>query len=438
MDFLISLIICFIELVICYDFFENFFDLNERFLSLRKRILLTMLLSIIQCMLNGLNLAFLNIIILPIVFYIYTYLQFNTSKKNLIFYVVFVCTIFWGGDFLFALLLHIPSFIVENNSVTNLSSISHFMFALLLLKYLLCNLFKQASHKSLNRLDTKIFFYYLPIPISSIGLMFLLYYSGIDFNNNPLLNILSYLFFISMQLGNMLIFSAFKQYSDELENNYLQDIIIKQQNMTLCNYEQQIQQNDKQQKLIHDINNHLKSLAYLLSNQNYNEATNLLSQLNVSLTSSTSEQYTNRPILNYIITEKKNVSASHHISFIVNVEPGANFPTISDADIITIFGNLLDNAIEASQLCINPYIQLQIYTENQGNFTILKITNNHCNTLIKNSTTFETTKKNTLHHGIGLKSVETTIHNNNGMLELHTDNDTFSTIVIFNNSSQLK
>ena len=70
-------------------------------------------------------------------------------------------------------------------------------------------------------------------------------------------------------------------------------------------------------------------------------------ELNIELENNELIIYSDNPVVNSVLSEKKSVAEKNNIDMDIYVEPGVTFVGISDADIITMLSNLLDNAIEA-------------------------------------------------------------------------------------------
>lgn len=100
---------------------------------------------------------------------------------------------------------------------------------------------------------------------------------------------------------------------------------------------------------------------------------------------------------------------------------------ISEIDIITIFGNLYDNAIEAAeQNEKDRYIKTAIYRIKE--MMIIRMENS-CNNKLEyiNNNNIKSTKSG--HSGIGLKNVNGTIKKYNGIFNIHIINGKCTVII---------
>lgn len=111
-----------------------------------------------------------------------------------------------------------------------------------------------------------------------------------------------------------------------------------------------------------------------------------------------------------------------------------DFPYIhmDDFSIITILGNLLDNAICAASKCQNGWIticlrQLDSYLE-------INVKNNHTEPIIEREGVFKTTKKNSpMPHGIGIKNVRKAVTALNGQITISYTDELFDVCILVPN-----
>lgn len=90
----------------------------------------------------------------------------------------------------------------------------------------------------------------------------------------------------------------------------------------------------------------------------------------------------------------------------------ANFTYIEDYDLVTVFGNLLDNAVEAAQKAEKRYINVQ--TAQKNTYDILVIENSCAVPPQADHKNLQTTKARRELHGLGLKSVASVLQKYGG------------------------
>ena len=431
MNTVISLLTCIAEYYICHVFFSGFLTKRQKYTNFVPNLIFFTVIVLVHFGVVSLNLSLLNLISFVTMIILYSTVIFEGKLKNKIIYIISICSISWGCEFLFMILLELPSFVMKEHSVLDLAAIPWHMFTLSLLKYLVCNIVIQFSKKSIIHIDNNLFKYYLCIPITSICMMFLTYYSGIDFSASEDTKLMLCIYFAIMQFGNILILYAFQKHSRELYHNVQQQLLITDQNMKLSYYNQMEDLNDTHKEFIHNTNHYIKTLGSLVSEGKNVEALDIISNLNSKLEQTATAKYSSDSTLNAILSEKVSRARKKGINIDVYVEPGTTFWDIEKIDIITMLCNLLDNAIEASEKCADKSpITVRIYMENQGNSCVTKIVNSHNGKLIRKGNLFVTTKDAKGIHGVGLQSVERTARKYNGLLELFVEDKQFTAVLI--------
>ena len=159
MDYIILLFSCIAEYLIFSDFFDAFLTIRPNFQPIRNRILIAIPFIGIYFGINTLQLSYLNMIAFICLILLYSFL-YEASLKERLLYIVFLCAIFFGCEFLFAVLLNLPAYLFHSSSVANLSTIPWQIFTLKLLTYLICCLYKQTSVRSSAHMDRKMLFVY--------------------------------------------------------------------------------------------------------------------------------------------------------------------------------------------------------------------------------------------------------------------------------------
>ena len=175
-------------------------------------------------------------------------------------------------------------------------------------------------------------------------------------------------------------------------------------------------------KLKHDLNNHLLAIELRVKNGKQEEALDYIHKISQNVTGIKVVE-TENETLNYIINSKMMTMERHGIEF--EYKMLSSLKQLEVFDIVTIMGNLLDNAIEAQHdLREKRYIKL--YTEDIEGRTIIEI-RNRCNRdkLTIKDGEFISTKKDKDHHGIGLGNVREVIKKYNGEYKIDIQENEF-------------
>lgn len=170
---------------------------------------------------------------------------------------------------------------------------------------------------------------------------------------------------------------------------------------------------EESRKIIHDFKNYIQVLENIY-NVDRDSSNNLRNQLYTVLDKSKIKYHTSSEILDVILMDKENEAAKAGIEFIFKMEI-LDISFISEIDIITIFGNLYDNAIEANkETKKDKYIKTALYK--MGEMLIIRIENSCTNQLEYNDKRIKSTKKN--HSGIGLNNVKKALKKHNGVFNI--------------------
>lgn len=170
---------------------------------------------------------------------------------------------------------------------------------------------------------------------------------------------------------------------------------------------------EESRKIIHDFKNYIQVLENIY-NVDRDSSNNLRNQLYTVLDKSKIKYHTSSEILDVILMDKENEAAKAGIEFIFKMEI-LDISFISEIDIITIFGNLYDNAIEANkETKKDKYIKTALYK--MGEMLIIRIENSCTNQLEYNDKRIKSTKKN--HFGIGLNNIKKALKKHNGVFKI--------------------
>ncbi|MCM1212264.1 MAG: GHKL domain-containing protein [Blautia sp.] len=97
---------------------------------------------------------------------------------------------------------------------------------------------------------------------------------------------------------------------------------------------------------------------------------------------------------------------------------------------ITILGNLLDNAMEAAGKCREGSIGLYLFTQNENHFSVIKVVNNYVGKIDSEENRLLTGKADKVRHGFGVQNVSAAARKYDGYLQYFYQNGEFTSIVI--------
>ncbi|RDU24964.1 sensor histidine kinase [Anaerosacchariphilus polymeriproducens] len=226
-----------------------------------------------------------------------------------------------------------------------------------------------------------------------------------------------------------LYFLYFARFADKYNQLKVKLRLLEQQ--SLLQYEYYAEQEEKYNesvKILHDVNNHLKMIENMYRTKEDEIAIAYTKEISQMLIPLALEEYTNNPILNVLLNDKKKIANYHDIKFYLEIGyVDLNF--MEPIEITTIFGNLLDNAIEACDMVPNnKYIIMKL--DKYYDFIVININNSAIP--IEKWHLGKPISSKGKNHGIGLLNVENTIKKYNGSMLLEEGNKEFSCKIIFN------
>ena len=131
---------------------------------------------------------------------------------------------------------------------------------------------------------------------------------------------------------------------------------------------------------------------------------------------------TNNSAFDAVINSKIAVCNQKDIFMEVNMKQDTSIK-IPPAEIAVLFGNLLDNAIEAAKDTEKKRITLDIQ-KNEG-YLIVLVSNSIKSSVLEANKNLETSKPDKELHGIGIKSIKNIVERHNGMIQFYEEENEF-------------
>lgn len=248
----------------------------------------------------------------------------------------------------------------------------------------------------------------------------------VDSNNYKFILINMVLIFIIC----IILIYIFNKIVNVMTENARQKILIKQNEY----YEKQIEADrnyiNHTRKIKHDMKNHMYAIKNMAKN---NMSKDIITYTNDILGKIEGEKvyintgnYLIDGILNVKFEEIKNQGID--FKYDVKIPEGIKLP---EFEVITILGNLLDNAIEGvGSIKDNRYIEVFISYKDSN--LLIKIVNTFDGLVIKDNKGFVSRKGEKAYHGIGLENVREQVEKNNGYMNIDTGNCMFAVDLFIN------
>lgn len=244
---------------------------------------------------------------------------------------------------------------------------------------------------------------------------------------------------IMIAIGVLLLLAAFISLSllhthiRKIEHKFMEMQLLLQKEYDTAKYYDALHKRDEKQKiLIHDIKKHLHSIAELSERHETGKITAYINQIVQSADLQDSLRVCDNDLLNTIIFRAKQHCRETGTSFMTDIRAGC-VDSLSEYDITALFGNLLDNAMEAAKDIPDSFIELSVTPHGSSNFIITMINSCKNDPFVGKDRHLVSGKKNPWQHGYGMKSIQRVIEKYNGSSNLYFDavNLTFHTVMIF-------
>ena len=227
---------------------------------------------------------------------------------------------------------------------------------------------------------------------------------------------------VCILITTVIIYYLFTQLSSEYQLKS-QHLLLQQQ----YNYErkqvediQLAYQNMKE--LRHEMKNHFLALSVLLTENRQCDAQVYIDKIiDGQLAEKEKLVFTENEVLNAVVGTRLAICAKKEIQAEAKITH--SLKNMSDEDISVLLGNLLDNAIEASENLTSKNLKLEI--QPQGEYVSIFMTNSICSSVLANNPELSTTKHEKFLHGFGIKNIKNIVEKYNGMIDYFEEDNTF-------------
>ena len=220
------------------------------------------------------------------------------------------------------------------------------------------------------------------------------------------------------------------------DNEIKTKLLLSEQKANL--YKQNIISSNSQIETIkllkHDMKNNISCIDALIEEENYDEAHNICHSLTNKYTSIgtivNTENYLLNAVLNVEIEKAKSYEIPVKISITNDLKMFKN-----SSDIISLIGNILDNAISYLSKNKVKNNEINFSTGYEGSYSVIKCRNNILDSVLFNNPSLKTDKEDKDNHGKGITIINSIAHKYNGDVIIKERNKEFIITVILDNRS---
>lgn len=429
MEVVVNLFTCIFEIIIFDMFFKSV--MQKRYPKLVGNIILYSIIVMIICWVNVFENTKINLLTSIIVYAILCIVLFVGDMKQKFFYFVCFYTVFAGVEIIFEFLLSS----ICGNTYTWASQDKVFRLIIgcleKLITFIILYFIGQKLSKESKGMKNKLLLCFFVLPITTFWIYSTLLYSNLRQKISEINDIVLIMGCIMLFFSNVVIFLLYdyifllNQKKQTLEVDSLKSKMEKK-------YYDKLEKVSKEQTYyMHDLKHYLKTIGTLAVQEQNSEIQSVIKSMQIKIEEIEEEFFCKHKILNTILCEKKNEAKSIGIIFKAYIEPHINLDFIQDIDIITIMGNLIENAIESAKKTQKGFIDINIFDTQKGHFLIIKVENSFSGAIQKRGADLMTTKENVSKHGMGVNNIRKSIEKYGAFLQMDFEEHIFVSTIVF-------
>ena len=373
MDLLRDVLVCSLQVWMLNDFGKNMFPYRVE--PLWKRIGVYFAAALCIFIANHMGTTLFNITIIPVSYTIAAIIIFQGSKWKK---VIMACCYYMLAiipEFLFAVITGAYGVTGTTNGFHSEIEKTISLFLMSMITFLLV---KCVNHMTRKRnylmVENRFFTTLLALPVATILILVCMYYSHISFSG--INKILIPTGAILLLVTNIFIFAVFDKLIEKSEEVKKMELLYQKSRAENINLQYMNKVDKDNRAFLHDVNKFIHTAVNLMDRGDNRELEEIAEHLGIRIEQLSNYNYCTEPILNSILCERKFVAESKAISYSIKLGNNLQISFIQDLDLISIVGNLLDNAIEAAEKVEkNKYVICKMYMGNEGHLLVMEFYN---------------------------------------------------------------
>ncbi len=428
------LLFCGVGIYMLYRFLKAIFP--QRRTGILNVICYCVIVMIAFCV-NGFGETKLNLLLIPILYFVFTMFMFRTSIRNGIAYTMIFYAIFAGGEVINELVIRIliKNITIFQNEWTDQNRICSWI-VLYSVQFLFLLFIEKAMKKLEIEQNQQFAWYLLIVPTASIAI--LSNYMYLEFPQSLWMQAVMCMGALLLYVSNASVFLILEKYTSVLNQLRDEEVYKIKQEMEDNNLQDIIRLNKEYRCQMHDIHSYLGNIRMLAMDENCEDIVTLINEMEGSIQKKIDGRvYSGNSILNAILTERSAKAQEEGVDLEIFVEDFLNVEFISGVDMVSMFGNLIDNAMEAAQQCSKEKrkVLVKLFMGNR-HMLILHIENNFEIMAQQEGDRMLTTKSDSISHGLGMGIVQKVAQKYGGTMSWMIQEDVFVTILSI--SDQIK
>lgn len=378
-----------------------------------------------------LNIGIFNMFFIMLMFFCIFYIYSKNFRVSAILAIVLILVLLVAEVLVMFGISYIANVNAEtatnHNTFRILGIVMSKLLGFLIIKYI-CDKHRSSAIPHISGKYWLLFFLIFVVSSLSIYLLFIYQYNSTTPSVYDDLAVWCSIGILYSTLFSLYLYENVAIQSEVLRENTLYEQQIKAQSKHL---EEMLVTQDRLKTLRHDLKNHCIAISSFMESSDNENGLKYVSELNSIINSVDASFDTGNIALDSILGTKKTIAEKEGIDFVCKLQVPENL-FVDPVDVCIIFGNALDNSIEACRLVEEGkrYIHMSLIYDDTS--LICKIANSALN---QPGNFLKTTKKDFANHGLGIKSIETSLKKYGAKgIYSQTDNEFVLSFLMFENS----
>lgn len=421
---LFYLLLCIADIYMLYRFFAAMFEKRYQ----RKGTLLCFFVFVgLEFLVNLHGISLLNLLSLPTLCFLYSILEFRVSLRNGVIYTLIFYAIFAGGEVALDIW---RIFLNERHLFPAISLQANEGIVFMMIGYLFRFTFLLFIENYMKKIDLngvqKHAWSLLAAPIVSLFILSSFLY--IEFPEQLALQLAVSIGSLLLYFLNAVMFIILERYTVVMNRIKTEELQMTKQEMEEERIQNIIRLNENYRCCMHDMHSYFNHLRILALNGQNEEIEGVIDGIEGKIQEETKEGiYSGNSILNAVLSERAEKAKRSGIRMNIFVENFLKMDFIAPADMISMFGNLIDNALEAAMKCTkeNRAVDVKLFMGN-CHMLVLRVENHFAETPKRSGENFLTSKRDAGRHGLGIGIVKRTAEKYGGTLGIETQGTLFA------------
>lgn len=417
--------ICMFEVYMFYDFFRGEFKYRSSDRRVREIVFLGLFLAMM--LVNGFGNSLANICIVPFFYVLSSVLLYDGTLKKVVYMNIFFLLIMAGIEAAF----EITFSIISGEALIGLYEIpvGRMLIALFekLINYVALMIIKNHRNAKSFFINRKLYSLVYLLPLVSFLIYAGIAYSELDLGVFSIQKGVLVLGCFLLVPVNIIVFFLLEKLSETMEKARELELNSLKKELMGIHYERVNEINEEHKSYLHDLQHSFKTIGKLAQNGEDQKIIDIIKSMNIEIETIRKKRYCQHPIVNAMLCEADEKAAKSEIPYSAEIDASIDFSYIDDFSLISMLGNLINNAFEAAAKSKNNrFINIEAHLAANDKFIVFCIENGFDVPPTLENGEYLTSKQDKTKHGIGIKNVKERASLYGGFLVLETTAHTFT------------